>query len=68
MRTWAFPVSKPNVTPPARLFSLYKLNGRSWMRISEASYSRFNAEYVFKQRIIESFDKGIVVDIREISL
>ena len=68
MRTWAFPTSKPVVAPPVHLFSLYKLNGRTWVRISEASYSRMNAEYVFKQRIIESFDKGIVVDIREISI
>lgn len=56
---------KPEYKP---LYSLFELNGRRWLRISDSSFYENTARLVFRDRILEAFQLGKQVDIREITL
>lgn len=54
---------KPEYKP---LYSLYEKNGRRWLRISDSSFYENTARMVFRNRILDAFQIGKQVDIREI--
>lgn len=69
MRTWTFPTVKTSKRIAPKLYSLFKMEGKHWIRISDASYTDFStAAYIFQHRAIELVDAGKGVAIKEVVL